>query len=223
MATKPSAKSLAHIPAPLRGLAVSIETLNPDPLNARIHSEDNLAEIAQSMAQFGQDQLLVVQRRGRVVRKGNGRLAAAKSLGWKWIAALIVDDSEVDATLRAVADNRASELGQWSEKALKALAEHAAQVSKEAPTATETISRSIARIADERGFNWVPGQVAAARAPLITQAVEENITRVEFKMNETQYSRLLVILGAVMQREGVDSHTDAVLKLFELHAQGAIK
>lgn len=116
---------LNHIHESLRHLAVPLGELAPDPENAREHSLENIAAIRGSLAEFGQDQPLVVQQQGMVVRKGNGRLEAARQLGWSHVAALIVDEGDVDATARAVADNRASELAAWDvdnlSKALDAL------------------------------------------------------------------------------------------------------
>jgi hypothetical protein len=52
------------------------------------------------------DKPLVVQKQGMIVRKDNGRLMAAKRLGWERIAAL--DEDDVAAAARAIADNRAA-------------------------------------------------------------------------------------------------------------------
>jgi hypothetical protein len=74
-----------------------------------------------SLAEFGQDQPLVVQKQGMMVRKGNGRLKAALQLGWEWIAAFVVDENDVRAVARAIADNRTAELATWDEEKLAAL------------------------------------------------------------------------------------------------------
>ncbi len=112
---------LSHIAVPLRVLAVPIATLNLDPSNARKHDERNLAAIKGSLARFGQRLPLVVQKQGLIVRAGNGRLLAAKELGWTHVAAVVVDESEVEATAFAIADNRSSELGEWNDEALARL------------------------------------------------------------------------------------------------------
>ena len=74
-------EDLSHIALPLRPLAVSIDSLNLDPANARLHDEKNLAAIKGSLARFGQRLPLVVQKQGMIVRAGNGRVVAAKMLG----------------------------------------------------------------------------------------------------------------------------------------------
>jgi hypothetical protein len=102
----------------LQHLAVPIENLTPDPANPRRHPARNLAAIMGSLKRFGQRQPLVVQEEGMIVRAGNGRLEAAVELGWTEIAAVIVPESEVEATAYAIADNRTSDLAEWDEEAL---------------------------------------------------------------------------------------------------------
>lgn len=111
----------AHIAEQLRGLAVPIAGLHPDPANARRHPERNLEAIKASLSMFGQRHPIIVQKQGMIVRAGNGRLAAAKALGWTEIAAILVDDDNVTATQFAIADNRTAELAEWDNESLGAL------------------------------------------------------------------------------------------------------
>jgi len=97
----------------LRGFAVPTNTLAFDPKNARKHSERNLEAIMESLRRFGQRMPIVVQKQGMVVRAGNGRLTAARKLGWTQIAAVIVDEKDADAAAFALADNRTAELAEW--------------------------------------------------------------------------------------------------------------
>lgn len=110
-----------HIAEQLRPLAVSIESLTPDPANARSHDDRNIDAIKKSLKRFGQRSPIVVQKSGMVVRAGNGRLEAAKQLGWKSIAAVVVDDDNLDAISFAIADNRTAELASWDNSTLTTL------------------------------------------------------------------------------------------------------
>jgi DNA modification methylase len=123
MVVRSPSASLDYIAPPLLPLAVPIETLNLDPANARTHDERNLAAIRGSLARFGQRLPLVVQEQGMIVRAGNGRLLAARELGWTHVAAVVVDESEVEATAFAIADNRSSELAEWDDETLAKLLE----------------------------------------------------------------------------------------------------
>lgn len=102
-------------------LAVPIGTLIPDADNARFHPQENIEAIKSSLTRFGQDQPLVVQRSNNVVRKGNGRLQAARELGWTHLAAVFVDEDNIDAAARAIADNRSGELAKWDNRVLSAV------------------------------------------------------------------------------------------------------
>ena len=106
-------KMTPNVIEPLKNFLVDVSTLVPDPANARSHNQRNIDAIKESFASQGQHQPLIVQRDGMIVRIGNGRLQAAKALGWNQIAAIIVDESNVDAIARGIADNKTAELATW--------------------------------------------------------------------------------------------------------------
>src|SRR5690606_38750819 len=114
---------LDYIAAPLRPLALPLDSLTLDPANARTHDQKNLSAIKGSLSRFGQRLPLVVQKQGMIVRAGNGRVMAARELGWTHLACVVVDESEVEATAFAIADNRSAELAEWDDEALARLLE----------------------------------------------------------------------------------------------------
>jgi ParB-like chromosome segregation protein Spo0J len=114
-------EACTYIAEGLRHLAVPIETLVPDAANARRHGPRNMEAIKASLARWGQRQPIVVQRKGNIVRAGNGRLEAAKAIGWTHIAAVVVDDESADAVAFAIADNRTAELAEWDTETLATL------------------------------------------------------------------------------------------------------
>lgn len=103
---------LRSIAPTLRSLAVRIDGLRLDERNARLHPEKNLRAIERSLSEYGQQKPIVVDRDG-VVIAGNGTLAAARSLGWQYIAASTTNLSGDAARLFAIADNRTAELAEW--------------------------------------------------------------------------------------------------------------
>lgn len=115
------APDLSYIHPDLRPLAIPIAELVPDPANARLHGEKNLASIRGSLAQFGQRRPAVVQRQGMIIRAGNGMVASALQLGWTHIAAIIVDEDNISATAFGIADNRTAELAEWDKDVLDKL------------------------------------------------------------------------------------------------------
>lgn len=94
-------------------LVVPIASLVPDPDNARLHGDRNMAAICESLKRFGQKTALVVRKQDRKVAAGNGRLAAAKQLGWTRIAASFSVMTDAEFAAYALADNRTAELAAW--------------------------------------------------------------------------------------------------------------
>lgn len=97
---------------------VAIDSLTPDPENARTHNARNLDAIKGSLNKFGQRRPLVLF--GNIVIAGNGTLEAAKSLGWERIAVTRVPKSWThdEARAYALADNRTAELAEWDSSVL---------------------------------------------------------------------------------------------------------
>jgi hypothetical protein len=102
----------------LAALLVPLDSLTLDPENARSHDARNIEAIAFSLREFGQ-QKPVVTTRGGIVVAGNGMVEAARSLGWKQIAAVQYPSDDVSAVRAfALADNRTAELSRWDDEAL---------------------------------------------------------------------------------------------------------
>ncbi len=109
------------IASAIKSLAVPIDSLVPDPRNARLHSDENIAAIRASLEMFGQVKPIVVRDQTRMVMAGNGTLKAARLLGWTEIAASFVQMTETEAISYGLADNRTAELARWDLEAVKSL------------------------------------------------------------------------------------------------------
>lgn len=99
---------------------IAVADLVKDPANVRTHDERNIEAIMGSLRRFGQRSNIVVSSDGVVVA-GNGRLEAARRLGWTTIWAERSHLKGSEATAFAIADNRTAELAGWNETGL---AEH---------------------------------------------------------------------------------------------------
>jgi hypothetical protein len=107
--------------APSAGLVVCrvpIESLFPDPANARLPGPENLAAIRSSLARFQQVEPLVVQQSTQRLIAGHGRLEAMRSLGWSEVDIVELEVDDVQAAALALALNRTGELASWDEPAL---------------------------------------------------------------------------------------------------------
>lgn len=130
----------------IKGLLVPIESLDEDPVNARLHSDRNLDSIRESLNRFGQTKPIVswVTNDNRpIVIAGNGTFRSAKALGWTHIASARFEGTEAEARAYALVDNRSAELAQWDQTRL---IEHVEGIGKD-------WEQSPADVADWAGFD----------------------------------------------------------------------
>lgn len=105
----------------LKPLAVSIDSLTPDPSNARKHDKRNIEAIKASLARFGQTKPIVLHSNGSTIIAGNGTWHAAKELGWTHIAAAKTNLDTAEAVAYGIADNKTAELAEWEDDTLRDL------------------------------------------------------------------------------------------------------
>ena len=96
-----------------------IERLAPYQRNPRTHTEEQVTQIAASIAEFGFCNPILVDSRDGIVA-GHGRLLAAKKLGLSEVPVIVLDHlNETQRRAYLLADNRLSELAGWDEELLK--------------------------------------------------------------------------------------------------------
>lgn len=118
VATGPEVLTRERIAPDLLGLVVPLASLVQHPRNP---NEGDAASIAGSLETFAQYAPLVVQASTRFIVKGNHTWQAAQRLGWRWIAANVMDLTDEAALGILVGDNRHSELSQRDPDRLAAL------------------------------------------------------------------------------------------------------
>jgi DNA modification methylase len=92
-----------------------LDRLLPYAANARTHSDDQVAQIAGSIAEFGFNVPCLVDERG-VLIAGHGRLLAARKLGLSEVPVIRLEHlTEVQAKAYRLADNRIAENAGWDE------------------------------------------------------------------------------------------------------------
>jgi DNA modification methylase len=106
-------------PSPMAVETVPIDSISPDPANARKHGARNLETVIASFRRFGQ-QIPILVDKSNVVRAGNCRLEAAKQLGWDTIQIVRTELTSSEAIAYAIADNRTAELAEWDDDVLAA-------------------------------------------------------------------------------------------------------
>ena len=97
-----------------------VEQLIPYVRNARTHSEDQIAQIAASIAEFGFVNPVLIGA-DDVIVAGHGRVLAAKRLGLAEVPVIVLDHlSEAQRRALVIADNRIAENAGWDEAMLRA-------------------------------------------------------------------------------------------------------
>lgn len=114
--TKPNPE---YIIEQLWPLVVPIGDLILDPQNARQHGKKNIGAIVESLRRYKQREPIVVNKPTGIVLAGNGRVLAARELGWEYLAVVYAEDDEKDARGFALADNRTAELAEWDGEKLQ--------------------------------------------------------------------------------------------------------
>lgn len=94
---------------------VPVESLEPDPRNARRHPKQNLNAIKKSLERFGQVLPIVASPNGIVIG-GNGTLQAARELNWKTIEVVRYDGQNARAL--AIALNQTALSAEWDKEIL---------------------------------------------------------------------------------------------------------
>ena len=174
-------KAKGRIAPGLRKFAAPIESLRPDPRNARRHPERNLETIQRSLAQFGQQKPVVVDGKGVIVA-GSGLWVAAKALGWKRIAAVRTDLKGARRAGYALADNRTAELAEWD---TEALTRQLKDLEKE--MALDEIglgAEDLARLLTPSGFNGLA--VSEVPAPDLPAGERGPMRQITFILHERQ-------------------------------------
>lgn len=99
--------------------ALPTSSLRPYPGNAKIHSKDQIGQIAQSMNAFGFIVPIVVDAKCIVIA-GHGRLKAAKHLGITTVPVIRAEHlTEVEIRAYRLADNKIAENAKWDDSLLR--------------------------------------------------------------------------------------------------------
>ena len=96
----------------------SIDELKPFPKNPRLHSRQQIAQIARSIEEFSFNIPIIVDAEGTVIC-GHGRLLAAQKLGWREVPTACLDHlSRAQVLAFRIADNKLTENARWDDELL---------------------------------------------------------------------------------------------------------
>ena len=102
-----------------RSAGCRFEALKPDPRNARVHSDRQVALIADSIRAFGFNVPVLVDEKGGLLA-GHGRALAARRLGLAEVPTISLGHlTETERRAFIIADNRLGELASWDDAQLR--------------------------------------------------------------------------------------------------------
>lgn len=112
--------SISITPAMAKQIEIwSLDRLAPYARNARTHSDEQIAQIAASIAAFGFNNPVLVDT-GAGIIAGHGRVLAARKLGLEQIPVVVLDHlSETQKRAFVIADNRIAESAGWDNELLR--------------------------------------------------------------------------------------------------------
>lgn len=129
---------------------VPIEEVHIDPANAR---KGSVPVIVESLREFGQHRPLVVQKSSGKIIAGNHTYQAAVALGWSHIDVFRVEDDDLKATRRAIADNATGDAATWDDEVLSALLQ---EVGTDVPGIDEATLNRLAQLDADKEFLGEP-------------------------------------------------------------------
>jgi len=192
----------------------ALDSLTPDPDNARTRGPQAIEAIANSLDAFGQQKPIVVDRSG-VVLAGNGTLAAAKVLGWKTISCRVTDLAGPGARAYAVADNRTAEMSHWRSPQLLASLQAAEQ-----SDLLEALGFDAADL--ERLQRELDGDEQGAELEDLVQqaggevaAPPEAMRSLVIPFPESLYEVVAQELEDARDRVGADSYSETIIQLLQ--------
>lgn len=93
---------------------VAVDQLKPYEKNSKIHGEEQLEKLAQSIREFGFISPILVDREFNVIA-GHGRLMAAQKIGLEKVPCLFIEGlTESQRRKYIIADNRLNEYSEWN-------------------------------------------------------------------------------------------------------------
>lgn len=98
---------------------VQLDTVQPYDRNPRTHSPEQIAQLRQSIREFGFTNPLLLDERDRLIA-GHGRMVAAKAEGFTELPAIVVEGlSEGQRRALVIADNQLAINASWNDELLR--------------------------------------------------------------------------------------------------------
>jgi len=189
-----------------------IKEIIEDPENAREHGARNLEAIEKSLAAFGQQKPIVINKEGKVIA-GNGTLQAAQAIGWETIQVVKTELPELQQKAFAVADNRTAEMATWDEEVLARTIKEVAEIDEilavQLGFEQDEIKRMLERLE-------IPEELDAPDwANTENQEVDNTVQRVMMQFTLEEFKAFEHCISLLKETHGVSDTTSAVIAAVE--------
>lgn len=209
---------LQKVEAVAQTRVVSIGKIHPDPKNARLHNERNIAGIKHSILKFGQVSPVVVDKKGMIL-KGHGVQAAMLELGLSKIQIKVVPFAGNLARAYALADNRTGELSSFDQQVMAGVMrdimadeELIAFLEGEVPGFTGAEQANIISLLEADGELAFEGG-GAADVELLEEGEEDagdHVRMAQLFLDNKTFADFMKMTEALAEKLGTDNLTDTV-------------
>ena len=194
-----------------------IKEIIEDPENAREHGARNLEAIEKSLAAFGQQKPIVINKEGKVIA-GNGTLQAAQAIGWETIQVVKTELPELQQKAFAIADNRTAEMATWDEEVLASTIKELAKIDQFLPVQIGFDENEINKILSESD------QIEKlAIENLDDSGVDDDTHTVVLSFSATEYAAFGKCIAILKESHGIQDVTQAVVAAVEQVTGRAIR
>ena len=195
----------------LTQLQVPIDSVKNHPRNIR---QGDVGAISQSLKENGQYRPIVAQKNTGYVLAGNHTLKAAKALGWKTIAATLVDCDDDRALRILLADNKTNDLASYDENALSELLQELAST-EQGLAGTLYTGDDLDDMLFKADFTHGNTSVGVSVPETSEKYFDKAIRSLILVYEEDVHHDLVQRLDKIADKLGLDDHSSVVRHLIE--------
>ena len=195
----------------------SVQELIPYERNPKIHSEQQISQIAESIREWGWTVPVVIDDKGNLLA-GHGRLYAAESLGITEVPCVVAADwTEEQKKAYIIADNKVQENSSWDFSLLSAeiqnLSDQGFNLDKLGLSETDISFLGNLSPDEEFKFDYTPPEISESNSTVSDGPSKTTEGYVEFAvvLEEADKKRLMDEINQVKSDHQIESTADALM------------
>ena len=185
---------------PLAIESVPLGNLKGFPANARTHSQDQIAQVVQSIENFGFTNPILIDPHNEIIA-GHCRFEALKKLGWESAPCIRLNLTEKQKRVYVIADNQLALNAGWDLELLNIEINGIITDGEVDPVLTGFTLDQINEMLEDESED----------EPLI----EDEDKKLILTFNEEQFEKIMSILNNYKNKNNITSDSEAVFKIIE--------